>query len=50
MVLKRVNLDGNSARSDFLQRGTIAKGAAETGRVEAYMNSKVGAVGGVGLD
>lgn len=41
VVLKRVNLDRNRARSDFLKAGTMAKGAAETGRVEAYANSKI---------
>lgn len=29
-------------RSDFLRQGTIARGAAETGKVEAYMYSKIG--------
>ncbi|KAI8474732.1 MAG: kinase-like domain-containing protein [Monoraphidium minutum] len=41
VVLKRVNLDKEGIRQDFLRVGTIAKGAAETGAVEAYMCAKV---------
>ena len=46
VVLKRTNLDRAGVRSDFLQAGTMAKGAAETGAVESYMCSKVRGVGG----
>jgi hypothetical protein len=43
VVLKRVNIDRNGApRADFFKAGTVAKGAAETGAVEAYMCAKVG--------
>lgn len=34
VVLKRVNLDSTSLRSDFLNKGTVAQGAAESGAVE----------------
>ena len=33
VVLKRVNLDQVGVRSDFLKSGTMARGAAETGKV-----------------
>ena len=35
VVLKRVNLDGAGVRSNFLKSGTMARGAAETGKVSA---------------
>lgn len=42
VVLKRVNVDREGGgRSDFLKSGTMAKGSAETGKVESYMNSKL---------
>ncbi len=41
VVLKRVNLDRTGIRANFLQAGTIAQGAAETGLVEAYMCRKI---------
>ena len=41
VVLKRVNLDRTGVRANFLQTGTIAQGAAETGVVEAYMCRKI---------
>lgn len=41
VVLKRVNLDKSGVRRDFLKAGTMAKGAQETGVVEAYMCAKV---------
>eukprot|EP00878_Enallax_costatus_P022131 GHUV01023469.1.p1 GENE.GHUV01023469.1~~GHUV01023469.1.p1 ORF type:complete len:376 (+),score=66.76 GHUV01023469.1:362-1489(+) len=41
VVLKRVNLDKAGVRSNFLQVGTMAKGAAESGAVESYMCSKI---------
>lgn len=41
VVLKRVNMDGTDIRSNFLAGGTMAKGAAETGKAEAYMNSRI---------
>ena len=33
MVLKRVNLDTVGVRTDFLRSGTVARGAAESGKV-----------------
>ena len=33
VVLKRVNLDNAGVRSNFLRSGTMARGAAETGKV-----------------
>lgn len=33
VVLKRVNLDRTGVRSNFLKSGTMARGAAETGKV-----------------
>ena len=33
VVLKRVNLDTRGVRTDFLRSGTMARGAAETGKV-----------------
>ena len=33
VVLKRVNLDTWGVRTDFLRSGTMARGAAETGKV-----------------
>ncbi len=41
VVLKRVNMDGTDVRRDFLAGGTMAKGAAETGKAEAYMNARI---------
>ncbi|GFR51243.1 hypothetical protein Agub_g13618 [Astrephomene gubernaculifera] len=41
VVLKRVNMDRQGIRSDFLKTGTLAKGSAESGMVEAYMCAKV---------
>ncbi|CAG9465374.1 unnamed protein product [Pedinophyceae sp. YPF-701] len=42
VVIKRINSDSTgSARKDFLSKGTIARGAAEAGIVEVYMNSKI---------
>eukprot|EP00877_Chromochloris_zofingiensis_P006184 jgi/Chrzof1/1819/Cz10g22110.t1_STN8[v5.2] len=41
VVLKRVNLDKAGVRQDFLKGGTMAKGAAETGKVESYMCAKI---------
>ena len=41
VVLKKVNFDRQGPRQDFLKRGTIAQGAAESGQVEAYMNAKL---------
>lgn len=41
VVLKRVNIDRVGQRKDFLKRGTIAKGAAESGAVESYVNGKL---------
>lgn len=35
VVLKRVNLDTWGVRTDFLRSGTMARGAAETGKVRA---------------
>ena len=42
VVLKRVNIDkfGNP-RADLLKRGTIARGASESGEIERYMNGKI---------
>jgi len=42
VVLKKVNLDSNEIRGEFLGGGTIARGAGETGLAEAYMYSKIG--------
>ncbi|GMH32272.1 hypothetical protein BSKO_00106 [Bryopsis sp. KO-2023] len=42
VVLKRVNLDKEGVRTNFLKKGTMARGAAETGEVEAYMYGKAG--------
>nr|AYL64473.1 chloroplast serine/threonine protein kinase Stl1-B [Chlamydomonas sp. UWO 241] len=41
VVLKRVNMDRSENRDSFLQSGTMAKGASETGKVEAYMCDKI---------
>jgi len=42
VVLKRTNADRTGGvRREFLRAGTMAKGAAETGAVEMYMNGKV---------
>lgn len=41
MVLKRVNIDRTGTRTEFLKRGTIARGAQESGLVECYMNGKI---------
>lgn len=41
VVLKRAKNDGLGARPDFLQRGTLARGARELGQAEAYMNSLI---------
>lgn len=40
-VLKRVNIDRKGTRANFLERGTIARGASESGAVEQYMNGKL---------
>ena len=40
-MLKRVNIDRVGIRSEFLDRGTIAQGAAETGAIESYMNGRL---------
>ena len=39
VVLKRVNLDNAGVRRDFLKSGTMARGAAETGKVNYLINS-----------
>lgn len=36
VVLKRVNLDTWGVRTDFLRSGTMARGAAETGKVKGF--------------
>lgn len=41
VVRKRINPDGVDKRADFLQRGTLARGARETGAAEAYMNARL---------
>jgi hypothetical protein len=41
VVLKRVNIDRLGVRTEFLSRGTIAQGAAETGAIESYMNGRL---------
>ena len=42
VVLKRVNADGaGNARAGFLNSGTIARGAAESGLAEAYFCARV---------
>jgi len=42
VVVKRINTDYEGAsRKDFLRKGTIARGAAESGVVENYMNAKI---------
>ena len=43
VVLKRVGerVGSTSVRADFLSSGTLAKGVAETGVVEIYMNRKI---------
>jgi hypothetical protein len=41
VVLKRVNIDRKGYRPDILKRGTIARGAIESGIVENYMNGKI---------
>lgn len=38
VVLKRVNLDNAGVRRDFLKSGTMARGAAETGKVRNTQN------------
>jgi hypothetical protein len=42
VVLKRVNLDGAGVRSNFLKSGTMARGAAETGKVGSRSGSRLG--------
>eukprot|EP00240_Pyramimonas_obovata_P001208 CAMPEP_0118935292 /NCGR_PEP_ID=MMETSP1169-20130426/15359_1 /TAXON_ID=36882 /ORGANISM="Pyramimonas obovata, Strain CCMP722" /LENGTH=462 /DNA_ID=CAMNT_0006878307 /DNA_START=143 /DNA_END=1528 /DNA_ORIENTATION=+ len=39
VVVKMVNSDGGGVRSDFLKRGTMARGAAESGIAEGYCNA-----------
>ncbi|KAG1681303.1 hypothetical protein FOA52_007349 [Chlamydomonas sp. UWO 241] len=41
VVLKRVEQDGTHVRRNLLRGGTLANGAAETGKVEAYMCGKI---------
>ena len=41
VVLKRLNVDRTAVRKNFLGGGTIAKGAAESGAVEGYINGKI---------
>mmetsp|Transcript_14186 Transcript_14186/g.38438 ORF Transcript_14186/g.38438 Transcript_14186/m.38438 type:complete len:524 (+) Transcript_14186:32-1603(+) len=41
VVLKRVARDGTTLRKNFLQAGTMAKGASESGQVESYICSKI---------
>ena len=40
VVLKRVNLDTSGVRSNFLKSGTMARGAAETGKVRDTLHIK----------
>eukprot|EP00803_Ostreobium_quekettii_P007304 evm.model.scf_1316.2 EVM.evm.TU.scf_1316.2 scf_1316:5914-9132(+) len=42
VVLKKVNMDSNEIRGNFLGGGTMARGAGETGQAEAYMYAKIG--------
>jgi hypothetical protein len=39
VVVKKVNADTEGVRTDFLKRGTMARGAAETGIAENYLNA-----------
>jgi len=41
VVLKRVNLDNAGVRSNFLRSGTMARGAAETGKVWAVLDTTI---------
>ncbi|PRW05929.1 Serine threonine- kinase chloroplastic [Chlorella sorokiniana] len=41
VILKKANMDAQGIRTNFLKTGTIARGAAETGAVEAYMCSRL---------
>ncbi|PSC67765.1 putative ubiquitin conjugation factor E4 [Micractinium conductrix] len=41
VILKKANMDAQGIRTNFLKSGTIARGAAETGAVEAYMCARV---------
>jgi hypothetical protein len=41
VVLKKSNADPAGVRSNFLRAGTIARGAEETGEVEAYMCARL---------
>ncbi|EFN51112.1 hypothetical protein CHLNCDRAFT_28384 [Chlorella variabilis] len=41
VILKKANMDAQGIRTNFLKAGTIARGAAETGFVEAYMCARV---------
>lgn len=43
VVLKKTNTDNSGVRTNFLKTGTIAQGAAETGRVESYMCTRIAA-------
>lgn len=43
VVLKRVNLDTWGVRTDFLRSGTMARGAAETGKVRQDTHCKLNA-------
>lgn len=41
VILKKANMDASGIRTNFLKSGTIARGAAETGAVEAYMCARL---------
>ncbi|KAL4426222.1 hypothetical protein ABPG77_009837 [Micractinium sp. CCAP 211/92] len=41
VILKKANMDAQGIRTNFLKSGTIARGAAETGAVEAYMCARL---------
>ncbi|KAI3427321.1 hypothetical protein D9Q98_010238 [Chlorella vulgaris] len=41
VILKKANMDAQGIRTNFLKSGTIARGAAETGFVEAYICARV---------
>lgn len=43
VVLKKTNSDNAAIRTNFLKAGTIARGAGETGKVEAYVCSRIAA-------
>jgi len=46
IVLKKVRRDGTAQRKNFLNKGTVARGAAESGVTEKYMNMRLSRVGG----